>query len=228
MALDIPTVKHCLNDFSNVVNATDAARINSLCAQIERNTSDEIAILVLNTTQPYEIADFSIKVAEKNGIGKKGVDNGVLMVIATQDRDWRVDVGYGLEGVLNDGKIGSIGRAYMVPYLKNGQWGEGIYSALFAIGGVLSGSGETAPAAAQGGEDSSLCVVAFVIGFILMIFAVRWLSRGMPKGKGGWGGFGGMGGGWAGGGGFGGGFSGGSSGGFGGGGFGGGGAGGKF
>lgn len=226
MAADIPTVKRCLNDFSGVVDATDEARINSLCAQIEMNTSSEIAILVLDTTQPYEIADFSVKVAEKNGIGKKGVDNGVLMVIATQDRNWRIDVGYGLEGVLNDGKIGGIGRTYLVPYLKNGQWGEGIYSALFAIGGVLAGSGEAAPAAAPGPMDV-LAENWIVLLFLLVIVIVFLLPGGRWRGR--WGGFGGMGGGWVGGGGFGGGgFSGGSSGGFGGGSFGGGGAGGKF
>ena len=85
-----------------MVNAADAASITALCNQVERNKAVEMAVLIVNTTQPEDIDQYAVDVFAKNGIGKKGESNGLLMVIATTDRTWRVEVGYGLEPVLPD------------------------------------------------------------------------------------------------------------------------------
>lgn len=230
LAAEAPALKPGLNDLAGVVSASDAARIDGLCARIRANGSAEVAVLVINSTEGEGMASYAIRVAEKNGIGKKGVDNGLLLTIATEDREWRIDVGYGLEGTLPDGKVGRIGREYLVPYLKEGNWGGGIYSVLSALGAEL---GATEPPE-QPKETDSGTMVALVpiclLGFVLLIIIIAAMRKGKWRSpKGGTGGFGGMGGGFAGGRWGGGGFGGGGfSGGFGGGSFGGGGAGGRF
>lgn len=91
---------------------SDEIRINSLCAEIENNWTIEVAVLTVNTTQPMTIEQYAVETFEKNGIGKKDVNNGLLIVAAIQDRKWRLEVGYGLEPIINDAKAGRIGRAY--------------------------------------------------------------------------------------------------------------------
>lgn len=225
LAAEVPSLKPGLNDFAGVVAPADAARINELSARMRGNATAEIAVLVINSTEGADLAQYSVEVAQKNGIGKKGMDNGILMVIAVQDRAWRIDVGYGLEGALPDGKIGRIGREYLVPYLRNGRWGEGIYSALSAIGAELGAEGVAAPErmAAQDDDAGTVLVLMSVFGLMVLFMIVASMRMGSWRHpKGGMGGFGGMGGG------FGGGGFGSGAGGFGGGSFGGGGAGGKF
>ena len=225
-ASDFPTLHKGLNDFTGTISPADASAINELCAQIEANKSAQIVVLIVNTTSPYEIADYSVQTAEQNGIGKAKVDNGILMVIATGDRAWRVDVGYGLEGDLPDGKVGDIGRNYLVPALQSGNYSQGILDTISQMGMAIG----ALPPQAASSNYSTFTIIVVVLFFILMFIIIRAMSAASNGGKGGVGGgivggIGGMGG-VFGGGGFGG--SGGGGGGFGGGGFGGGGAGGKF
>lgn len=218
-AAEFPTLHKGLNDFTGTVSAEDASAINALCAKIEANTSAQIAVLIVNSTSPYEIADYSVRTAEQNGIGMAKVDNGILMVIAGGDRAWRIDVGYGLEGDLPDGKVGEIGRNYLVPALKSGDYGKGILDTISQMGMAI-GAIPLPPAQ----FDYTPVVIIALIFLVIIIFMVS-VKRKQIGGVGGFnGGFGGMGGGFSGG------SFGGSSGGggFGGGSFGGGGAGGKF
>jgi len=235
-AAEFPTLTPCLNDFAGVVNHSDALQISRLCSLLQKNASAEIAILIINSTSPYPIEDYSYKTAEQNGIGKKGKDNGILMVIATRDRSWRVDVGYGLEGDLPDGKIGAMARTYLLPRLKNGEYGAGIADMVAQMGAELgANTGATLNPNSAGfryaGVDlfdgPVLLPILVALSFLGIIIMSK--TRRMKGGKGRWGGgvIGGTGG-WVGGGIGGGSFGGGMGGGFGGGSFGGGGAGGKF
>lgn len=227
-AAEFPALHKGLNDFTGTISAADASSINALCAQIEKNTSTQIAVLIVNSTAPYEIADYSVRTAEQNGIGKEKLDNGLLMVIAKGDRAWWVTVGYGLEGDLPDGKVGEIGRNYLVPALKSGEYGKGVIDTISRMGMAI---GAIPPAADSGDNTFTLVVVIlFITIVVLIVKALVSAARAGKLGKGGRGGVNGGFGGWGGGlggGGFGGsgGFGGG---GFGGGSFGGGGAGGKF
>lgn len=177
-ASEFPTLKKGLNDFTGTVSSKDAASINALCSQIEKNTSVQIAILVVNSTAPYDIADYSVRTAEQNGIGKKKLDNGILMVIAKSDRTWRIDVGYGLEGVLPDGKVGEIGRNYLVPYLKSGEYGKAIYSTISRIGAEL---GATEAQQSQNSQGD-LLPVFLVFAFVLAVFIAAIFLPASPGG----------------------------------------------
>ncbi|MFA6908184.1 MAG: TPM domain-containing protein [Candidatus Micrarchaeia archaeon] len=220
-AADFPAIKPGMNDLSGKVSAADAARINAICSSIRNATGAQAGVLVLPTTGSYTMDEFAVKTFEKNGVGEKGRDNGLLLVVATEDRAWRMEVGYGLEGVLPDGKVGTLARANLLPDLSKGNYGAGIIKMLTAVENELVAGGE-APAPGTGEAGISACLgpllVLIIIVLVILIVAGRIKTKGW-KGKGGFsggshgwggGGFSGGGGGFSGGGGS---FGGGSSGG---------------
>jgi uncharacterized protein len=133
LSSQIPTLNKYVNDFANVLSTYDIDRINTLCAEIEKNTTAEIAVLTVNTTQPMTIEEYAVDVFQNNGIGKKDTNNGLLIVAAIQDRKWRFEVGKGLTSTLNDSETGSIGETYLNPAFIEGMYGDGLYNAIEAI-----------------------------------------------------------------------------------------------
>jgi len=202
-----------VTDTVGVLSPADKARIETLATEIERNSTVEFAVLIVRTTGGQDIFDYALGVSREWGVGKKDSNNGLVMVVATEDRKVWVSVGYGLEGALNDAKVGAILDNYVVPKLKEGDYGTGIYDGLEAMRKAIGGE---YVAGADGGFSDGDTV--FLIIFFLLFFGIIGLiiyaaikSRGMRGGGGYWGGprpgggFGGAGGGGFGGGGFGGG-----------------------
>jgi uncharacterized protein len=139
---EIPTLHKYVNDYAGVLSPSDVARINELCSEIENNSTVEIAVLTVNTTQPMTIEEYAVETFQQNGIGKKDTNNGLLIVAAIGDRKWRFEVGYGLEPIINDAKAGRVGRAYLTPYFQNGSYGDGLYYAVDAVGKIIQNSGD--------------------------------------------------------------------------------------
>ena len=136
VAQDIPSVYLYVNDLTSppTLLRSEVDDITSICYQVDNLTSAEVAVLIVNSTQPLGISQFAVKTFQSNGIGKAGRDNGVLIVVSTNERQWRIEVGYGLEGVLNDAKVGSIGRSTIEPALASGDLYSGIYDATLQVG----------------------------------------------------------------------------------------------
>lgn len=181
-ATPVPAIRPCLNDLAGVVAPADAVAIRAICDRVERNSTVEIGILVVNSTQPADIDTYAADVFQKSGIGQKGQDNGLLLVIATADRTWRVEVGYGLEPVLPDGKVGTIARAYLLPSLKAGLYGQGILDTLSQFESAIQS--DYVPGKRVSRDPPWLCIGAFVLVFLVVIvlfikFGVRF--RGPPK-----------------------------------------------
>jgi len=190
----IPTLTPYVTDLAGVIEPQYTDAINAYASQLEAATTDEIAVLTVRSTQPMSIDEYAVRVFEKNGIGQKGKDNGVLLVVATEDRQWRIEVGYGLEGQLNDAKAGRIGRTYMVPYFQKDSYGEGMYLAVRAVGDVIAGNQTSSfdPGQSYEAVDAYWIVLAFA-GLLLVIglavaFALRcpkcgsWRMRTETKG----------------------------------------------
>jgi len=169
-AQEIPTMKKYVNDFANVLSTAEEDRINNLCAEIENNWTVEIAVLTVQTTQPMTIEEYSVKVFEKNGIGKKDKDNGLLIVAAIDDRKWRFEVGYGLEPVIPDAKAGRVGEAYLTPYFKEGNYGDGFYYAVDAINKILQNSGDDSFISQQTSSSEDVFFDLIIIFIILIPF----------------------------------------------------------
>ena len=99
---EIPALQQRVTDFTNTLSYSDWKDLESRLKRFEDSTSTQIAILMINSLEGASIEEYSMRVFEKNKLGQKGKDNGVLILVAKTDRKVRIDVGYGLEGVLTD------------------------------------------------------------------------------------------------------------------------------
>lgn len=227
-ALDVPELKAHVNDLAGLLSANEVAALESKLSTHETATGQQFALLVVPTLDGDAIEDFSMRVVEKWKLGDAKVDNGLLLTIAQSDRKLRIEVGYGLEGVITDAFSSGVIREVLTPAFRKATYAEGINAAFDLL--MAKARGEAvSPPKPRGREQVSDLVSAIVpllfFGFFMfMLFASRrgrrkrgfWGSAGgMFLGGGGFGGGGGWGGG---GGGGGGGWGGGGGGGFGGGG----------
>jgi uncharacterized protein len=230
-AQDFPEAVGYVNDFAGVIDLDAETQMQALCQELESKTGAELAVVTVSTVGDLDYSEYAIRLFEKWGIGKKGEDNGVMLFVTIRERRVRIDVGYGLEGVIPDITAGRILDDYVMPDLRRGDYSAGLLSGARMIAGVIAQNagvevGDQPPAnlrsSRQRQQGSGIGKLLFML-FIFLIFArPRWLlpfllmgSSGRRGGR--WdGGFGGgFGGGGFGGGGFGGfgGFGGGSSGG---------------
>jgi len=126
---NLPRPTAYVEDYANVINADHKRALLGLLQELEQKTGVQYIILTIDTTGGLPIEQFSIELLGKWKLGQKGKDNGVLFTMALKDRAYRFDIGYGLEGVITDAAAGQIGRDVLVPYLKKGQYSQGIYEA---------------------------------------------------------------------------------------------------
>jgi uncharacterized protein len=205
-------------DLAGVIDDGVEARTNAMLRELEQQTTAQVVVLTLPTLDGESLEAFSIDLAHNRWkLGQKGKDNGVLITLAMQERKYRVEVGYGLEGVLPDSLVGSLGREVLVPAFRAGDFGGGIAAmagelatrVAAASGVALSGAPPVAVgrAARPAGRPSplakGLALLLIPIFIYLLIRHPQLLimlllsSRGGSRGSwgGGGGGFGGGGGG---------------------------------
>ncbi|MEI7998816.1 MAG: TPM domain-containing protein [Candidatus Omnitrophota bacterium] len=206
----LPSPLGYVNDFAKVINPADWQAINTFATELESKTTAQIAVVTVETTQPETIEGYAVKLFKKWGIGQKGKNNGILFLIASQDHKLRIEVGYGLEGVITDAISSQIINQIVVPAFKQGQISNGVLQGSKAIISLIAKEAnvsitgqETAMYSRVHADNSGrwLIVLVFILFFI---FSASSFGR---TGVGGYGYYGGGGGG---------GFGGGSSGGFGG------------
>jgi uncharacterized protein len=122
-----------VTDMPGALRADTVARLNEMIGEFERATGGEMAVVVIRSLDGASIEDAAVKLFEMWGVGKKGRDNGMLLLWSTGDRRVRVEVGYGLEGVLPDGRVGAILDAYVIPKFKAGEFDEGVVEGVGAL-----------------------------------------------------------------------------------------------
>jgi uncharacterized protein len=228
-----PALTGAVNDFANVIDATSRQQIADLSTRLAQATGDVLVVAAVDTVQPWDIQSFATKMFENGGrgIGARGKDNGVLILLAVKDRRVRVEVGYALEEFITDGFAGDVSRQTMTPYFRAGEYGQGLKAGAEAIAQRLAEGRNTSIPGLASREPrrrptgSSRFPIGLIVFLVIWVLVSRpWRRRrrrtwgggpwsGWSSGVGPFGGGfgGGMGGGWGGGGG------GGSSGGFGGG-----------
>lgn len=135
---EFPPPRGYVNDFAGVLDAASAKRIEALCLEVEQKTGAQLALVTVKSLDGGDISDIANRLYEAWGIGQKGRDNGVLILTSIEDRRIKVEVGYGLEGILPDGRVGGILDQYVVPYLREGDWASGFYAGLAAIASVIA------------------------------------------------------------------------------------------
>jgi len=129
-----PTERFYINDYANILSNETEEYIFNRSVTLNNVDGTQIVVVTVPNLEGMSIEDYSIRVARSFGIGSKEKNNGLLLLIALEERELRIEVGYGLEGIIPDGKAGRFRDQYMIPYLKNNQWDEGIkngYDAFF-------------------------------------------------------------------------------------------------
>jgi len=134
----IPQPQGWVNDFANVIDQDYRYKITDIIDELESKTSAEIFVVTVDSVAPYDEREYARLIFDSWRPGKKGKDNGVLVLLAVSQRRWRIETGYGLEGMLTDGLCGEIGRNFMVPYFRQGLYGQGLYSGVSQIASVIA------------------------------------------------------------------------------------------
>jgi uncharacterized protein len=210
-------------DLAGIIDENVKLRLNRYLQELEQKTSSQVVILTVTSLEGESIEEFSISTAhDKWKLGQKGKDNGVLLIVAFKDRKYRFEIGYGLESVLPDSLVGSIGRKYLVPYFQKGDYSTGIYTATLAlineiaskegveITGMPKLQGPAYPNMPKGrGIVGAIFAILFLVGIVILfikyprLFIFLLLTSSIGGRRGSWGssgGFGGGGGGFGGGG----------------------------
>jgi uncharacterized protein len=226
-----PLLTAPVNDYAHVIDPGSARELDRRIRALQEATGDTVVVATVNQVAPYaDIDELAVKMFENGGrgIGSRGKENGVLVVVAVKDRRVRIEVGYGIEGIITDGIAGQIIRESMTPRFKTGDYGGGLLAGVTAIinriaqeRGVSLQSVPRQPPPRRG--TPGLPIIPIIIFIVIALATSRqnrrrrrywgggpwsgWNSGAGPFG-GGFGGFGGFGGGFGGGGGGGGGFGG--------------------
>ncbi|ODS35844.1 hypothetical protein BEH94_05680 [Candidatus Altiarchaeales archaeon WOR_SM1_SCG] len=170
-AVQYPEHEGFVTDTANMIDPFYEEKIEKLCEDIEKDTSVEVAVVTVNSLEGLTKEQYAVELFEKWGIGKKDRDNGLLILLAKEERVYRVEVGYGLEHVILDAHKGDIGVKIMEPHFKKGEFGEGIYDAVAAIDALIKGHPEVI---SELGDDSMNTTLLWGILF-LMIFAAIFI-----------------------------------------------------
>jgi uncharacterized protein len=185
-----------VNDFAGVLDAATVTRLNDLCRQVDEKAHAQISVVTVKSLDGQDVFDYAVALYQAWGIGKKGSDRGVLILLATQDRKFGASTGYGLEAILPDGKVGGF-RREAIPYLSKGDYAAGLSLMTSRIASVIAqDAGVTLegmqnppprqmrnPRSAQGAGAIALIVV------LILIFIIWSATRGGGSGRGGDSGF---------------------------------------
>jgi len=183
-AAEYPKLQYYVTDKAGVLLASEVQDIEDLCVEVYSKRGAEMAILIVNTTAPDDIVTYGVKTFERNALGQKGKDDGLLMVVATDTRQWRVEVGYGLEGVLPDALVGHIADTYLVPYLNSSDFYDGIlYTTAFLGQEIITNyTAGSPPKQAATGRDYPIswlpCTAWQLVLIVIVLVGLVGVTRG--------------------------------------------------
>lgn len=219
-AVNYPQLTERVTDNANIIDDNYEQRIKELAESIEKNTTVEIAVLTIESLEGDAPENYAINTFRKSGVGKKDNNNGLLILVAKEERQYRFEVGYGLEGTIPDAMKIPIGDKIITPNFKNGDYGKGIYESMLAVEALVTNNTEVISKYGLNQTTTDIPVWLIILIIIIIIIVVVALLAASDGGggrgggwSGGWGGSsegsdsgGGFGGGSSGGGGFGGGW----------------------
>lgn len=163
----IPAFESYVTDLTSTLTSADRAALEQTLGAFERSTGSQIAVLIVPTTEPETIEQYSIRVVDRWKLGRKGVDDGVLMLIAKEDRAVRLEVGRGLEGALTDLVSKRIVDDIIVPNFRAGQFGTGVRAGVDAVLRVISG--EELPKPLRRGRSDRITGISQLAPFLFFV-----------------------------------------------------------
>ncbi len=184
---DVVALKGRVNDYTDTLNNAQKEELNNLLADCERKTSSQVVLFIIKSLNGDTIEGYSMKLAEKYKFGQKKFDNGVILLVALNDRKLRIEVGYGLESILTDLKCNYIINKLIVPFFKKGDYPGGIKKGLETIVAIVNKDFDISPEELKkykNDSDEGGSWVGLIFFLLCMIFVGV-----VPGGSGGGGGF---------------------------------------
>ncbi|MBU0639479.1 MAG: TPM domain-containing protein [Planctomycetes bacterium] len=185
---DLPVPRNHVEDRAGVLKSDVYRRLDSYLTELEQKTGHQMIVLTVKTTDGVPIEQYALKLAEDWKLGQKGKDNGVLVVVATDDHRFRIETGYGAEASLPDAFGNVVAQQYFVPNFRRGDYSTGIYDGVLALankvaqdeGASIAGM-PTRPVRYQQGKGSPLGALApcctGVFPFLVVVFVLNALAR---------------------------------------------------
>ncbi len=168
-----------VSDYAGVFQTNELAALETFLTNVEHFTTAEIAVVAMRSLDGGEINDFATRLFEKWGIGKKGKDNGVLLLAAIDDRELKIEVGYGLEGAIPDAKAGRILDEQVIPSFKEGHYARGLTLGAQAIAEIAAQEAGTSltnnmalPIAASASSPAQFLVFVVILVVFFVIVAI--------------------------------------------------------
>ena len=188
-ALSVPSLTSPIVDNANLISDGVEQNINNQLEELSNSTGIQLAVLTIPTLEGEVLESYSMKVAETWKLGSAEKDTGVLLLIALEERSIRIEVGYGLEGVLTDTKCGLIIRNIIAPEFRNGNYQAGIVNAVNNITGLVKGDESLVSKKVlneSSGDSSAFIFMGIVLlyGFIFVMAVVTSKKRGPRTGTG--------------------------------------------
>jgi uncharacterized protein len=177
--VSIPELSGRVVDTTESLTANEKSELNSISKNLEEKTGAQLAFLLISSTKPEEIDQFSLRVVEKWKLGEEKKDNGILVIFAKDDRKIRIEVGYGLEGVLTDVDSKRIIRNLIIPEFKQRNFFEGLKKGSTAIYEKLSGlppSDYVESKSSSKKPGKSFPYLPLIVGLIIGIFIVEFMN----------------------------------------------------
>lgn len=172
-----PNPPKLVNDMADMLEPSQEAALEQKLINYEDTTSTQIAIVTLNSIGQYDVSDYAIRLAQQWGIGQKGKDNGVLILVSLDDRKQFIATGYGLEGALPDAYVARIRDEFLRPNLKSGQYFQAFNQTTDAIFQLAAGEFKGAPINKQNKKGPSIAPF-IVMAFVFFFFILPLLNRG--------------------------------------------------
>ncbi|MGH8631201.1 MAG: TPM domain-containing protein [Burkholderiales bacterium] len=174
--LAVPALTGRVVDLAGVLSADQRRELDASLAAFDQRKGAQIVVLTVASTAPEPIESFAIRVAEQWKIGRKGVDDGVIVLVASGDRAMRLEVGYGLEGVIPDAVAKRLITDYFAPRFAQGDWHGGLSDGIAALTKLIEGEPLPAPKA-QHDRARGDSLQTYLVLFFLLVFAAGGLLR---------------------------------------------------
>ena len=179
----VPELTRRVTDLTATLDAAQVAALEGKLAAFEAQQGSQIAVLIIPTTQPEDIAQFGIRVAEQWKIGRAKIDDGVILIVAKDDRTLRLEIGYGLEGAIPDAIAKRVIAEIVTPYFKAGNFHGGIDAGVTQLMRLIEGESLPPPGVSGGSSEDGpfvmLILGGIVAGWLLSLLMSRPAAGGV-------------------------------------------------
>lgn len=189
--IDVPPPRGFVSDFAGVVDPATRQRLELLIRELKQKTGSEIAVVTVRSTQPETVDDYAMAIAEHWKPGDVAKDNGVVFLVATEDRKMHILTGYGVEGPLPDGKVGAIRDQLVVPAFRQGDFSRGIADATTALAAEIAKDAGVTLSGLPTRErppPQQISLLQLILLLVLLFIVLRIMSGAANQGRrgGGW------------------------------------------